>query len=50
MNLAVKAVPLYQDKGIVIPLAIVLLSIVGLLLLVFLAWQLLRRRRVGSAA
>ncbi len=46
----VRAVALYQDKGIVIPLAIVLLSVVGLLLLLFLAWQLLMRRRVGSAA
>lgn len=47
----VEALPLYKDRGIVVPVAVVLLSIVALLLLLLFARQALRKRRpVVSAA
>jgi hypothetical protein len=48
---AVEAKPLalYEDKGVVIPFAAVLVGVVGLLLLGYLARELLKRRRRPAA-
>lgn len=43
-----KAIPLYEDRGILVPIAIVLIGVVGLILLALLL--LLRRRRKGRLA
>ena len=46
----VKAVPLYEDRGVLIPIAVVLIGLVVLLLLGLFGWQALRKRRVNSPA
>lgn len=47
-----RSLPLYQDRSVVVPVAIVLVGVLLLLLLALFAWQLLRKRRssLGSSA
>ena len=42
---AAKSVPLYKDRGVLVPVAIVLVGLLALILLVLLLLWLLRRRR-----
>jgi len=44
-----KALPLYQDKGILVPLAILLIGLLALLLILLFARQALRKRRAAAA-